>query len=157
MRTTRDQYNLVIEAREVLFIFCESISWQDYVSPVPGFGQGTIRKAQAHIADTYIHWIGKYALQKNIPYLELESLSSMIKVRDAFTHVDQLVDSFFSFFDDNENIQIKNHLTNRGEVIATPLSLITHVITHEFHHKGQIVSMARMLGYPPPDTDLIRF
>jgi uncharacterized damage-inducible protein DinB len=28
------------------------------------------------------------------------------------------------------------------------------VTTHEFHHKGQIVLMARVLGYFPPDTDV---
>ncbi|MCU5378655.1 hypothetical protein OCA08_16075 [Bacillus cereus] len=37
---------------------------------------------------------------------------------------------------------------------TTPLWLLTHTETHEFHHKGQIVSMARHLGYNPPDTDL---
>ena len=29
----------------------------------------------------------------------------------------------------------------------TPLWLLTHTETHEFHHKGQIVSVARHLGY----------
>ncbi len=37
----------------------------------------------------------------------------------------------------------------------TPLWLLTHTETHEFHHKGQIVSMARHLGYTPPNTILI--
>ena len=37
---------------------------------------------------------------------------------------------------------------------TTPLWLLTHTETHEFHHKGQIVAMARHLGYNPPDTDL---
>jgi len=31
---------------------------------------------------------------------------------------------------------------------------VLHVITHAFHHKGQIVAMLRILGYPAPDTDL---
>jgi len=34
---------------------------------------------------------------------------------------------------------------------------MTHVMTHEFHHKGQIMTMGRMLGYTPPDADVIRF
>jgi uncharacterized damage-inducible protein DinB len=37
---------------------------------------------------------------------------------------------------------------------ATPLQLFTHVMTHEFHHKGQLLSMFRILGHVPPDTDV---
>ena len=38
----------------------------------------------------------------------------------------------------------------------TPAFILMHVITHGFHHKGQIVAMLRLLGYPSPDTDLQR-
>lgn len=42
------------------------------------------------------------------------------------------------------------------EVISmTPRKLICHTITHEYHHKGQIVSMARLMGYEPPNTDIL--
>jgi uncharacterized damage-inducible protein DinB len=44
----------------------------------------------------------------------------------------------------------------RGLGWRTPESwvILLHVITHAFHHKGQIVAMLRILGYPAPDTDL---
>lgn len=35
--------------------------------------------------------------------------------------------------------------------------IFTHVITHEFHHKGHAMTMARLLGYTPVDTDVMRF
>jgi uncharacterized damage-inducible protein DinB len=31
------------------------------------------------------------------------------------------------------------------------------VLTHAFHHKGQIVAMCRALGHPTTDTDLNQF
>jgi uncharacterized damage-inducible protein DinB len=34
--------------------------------------------------------------------------------------------------------------------------LFTHTITHEFHHKGQILTLSRQLGYTPVDTDIMR-
>ena len=34
-----------------------------------------------------------------------------------------------------------------------PSLVVLHVLTHEFHHKGQICAAARMLGYEPPDLD----
>lgn len=38
----------------------------------------------------------------------------------------------------------------------SPAFILHHVLTHAFHHKGQIVAMFRILGYPAPDTDLQR-
>jgi len=38
----------------------------------------------------------------------------------------------------------------------TPAFILMHVVTHAFHHKGQMVAMLRALGYPMADTDLQR-
>ncbi|MDZ4801374.1 MAG: DinB family protein [Bryobacteraceae bacterium] len=39
-------------------------------------------------------------------------------------------------------------------VPRTPSFILHHILTHTFHHKGQIVAMCRILGHPAPDTDL---
>jgi uncharacterized damage-inducible protein DinB len=41
--------------------------------------------------------------------------------------------------------------------VRTPAFILHHVLTHAFHHKGQIVAMCRVLGHPAPDTDLSQF
>ena len=41
-----------------------------------------------------------------------------------------------------------------GGELRSPAFIVLHVITHAFHHKGQVVAMLRILGYPAPDTDL---
>jgi uncharacterized damage-inducible protein DinB len=41
-----------------------------------------------------------------------------------------------------------------GGELRSPSFILLHVITHAFHHKGQVVAMLRILGYPTPDTDL---
>jgi uncharacterized damage-inducible protein DinB len=40
--------------------------------------------------------------------------------------------------------------------LRSPAFILLHVITHTFHHKGQLVAMLRALGYPAPDTDMQR-
>jgi uncharacterized damage-inducible protein DinB len=42
-----------------------------------------------------------------------------------------------------------------GGELRSPGFILLHVITHAFHHKGQIVTMLRIVGYPAPDIDLI--
>ena len=39
---------------------------------------------------------------------------------------------------------------------AEAFRLFTHVVTHEFHDKGQILSLTRHLGFVPVDTDVMR-
>lgn len=37
----------------------------------------------------------------------------------------------------------------------TPAEVLHHILTHAYHHKGQIAAMCRLLGHPTPDTDLL--
>jgi uncharacterized damage-inducible protein DinB len=45
-----------------------------------------------------------------------------------------------------------------GPLKVTQRWLLLHPITHEFHHKGQLLALARILEHPLPgnvDTDLV--
>ena len=59
--------------------------------------------------------------------------------------------------DEQLNADAELHFPDGDIAIRTPAFVLHHVLTHAFHHKGQIVSMCRTLGYPAPDTDLSRF
>ena len=32
---------------------------------------------------------------------------------------------------------------------------LLHFLTHEIHHRGQVIAMYRQLGHEPPEVDLI--
>jgi uncharacterized damage-inducible protein DinB len=55
------------------------------------------------------------------------------------------------------NVGIELHFSDGDTAVRTPALVLHHILTHAFHHKGQIVSMCRHLGHPAPDTDLSRF
>ncbi len=75
-------------------------------------------------------------------------------VRKRFAEVDELVQVFLREFDDRWYESIEQDESWQGyPKEPTPLLLLTHTETHEFHHRGQIVTMARHLGYPPPADD----
>ena len=151
-----EQYQLVKDAREVIFKFCKTFSNDDYIKPIENFGRGSIRNTQAHIVDAYIHWIANFALNKSVSYLKADTIHSVDNMREEYRNVDEWIEEFLNIHTNQPDKKIVNQLGRRGQVESTPLALFTHMITHEFHHKGQMVSMARMMGYPPPDTDIIR-
>lgn len=124
-----------------------------------GFGFQSMRDSLVHISDCYHAWLGAYVLLKTKKPIK-EDLTEMdldeIKVR--FDQGDLYVKEVFEVFSNHmdEPIQRKIPWRVKGEIISiTPGKLLMHTITHEFHHKGQIVAMARQMGYEPPSTDVL--
>lgn len=152
------QYDLIKERRETLFRYCGNISSEHFTFQHDSFGGGSIQYLFVHIANTYTFWLGHFTTIATTPFAKSEDFTSLPKVKSLFTSVDAIAEKFLSQFDPVLEQPIKNKISGRDiEVAITPLQLFTHVITHEYHHKGQILSMSRQLGYTPVDTDIIRF
>lgn len=154
----QQQYDLIRSARQNMFAFLEELPPQILHQPVHEFGRRTIIRTHLHVVDSYTFWLGSFAFHKinehrDIPVHEVERANVKF-IRGRFAEVDELVQRFFHEYDDRWSEPIEQDESWQGYPKApTPLLLITHVETHEFHHKGQIVSMARSLGFPPPADD----
>ena len=155
------EYEWVKQTRETIFDFCSELNPHDFNRQVDGFGFQSMRDSLVHIADCYHAWLGSFILLKTKkPITTKEDLTKVgldeIKVR--FEQVDSYVKEVFEVFSNHMDEPIQREIPWRvsGEVLSiTPGKLIMHTITHEFHHKGQIVAMARQLGYVPPSTDVL--
>lgn len=156
--TLRHQYALTVSARAVLFTYCEDVSNDDFMQQIPSFGHGSIRHLLVHVANVYQYWIGHNALHQNQAFFKAEDVVTMLDIPPLYRQVDKMMDAFFVHFDKRWNDTLVIPIQSRQkEIVSTALTIFTHVTTHEFHHKGQVLSMSRHLGYTPVDTDLIRF
>lgn len=156
----KQQYGFIRSTREILFGFLENIPLQKLHSTIPDFGSRSIIRTHLHVADAYRYWLGSFAFgQKRADFsfatdYEKEH-ADLQKVRDRFALADEVVHRFLDEFNNRWFENIANEVNWQEEPWSTsPLWLLTHTETHEFHHKGQIVSMARHLGFSPPNTDL---
>jgi uncharacterized damage-inducible protein DinB len=151
----KEQYEYVKDSRNTLFAYCRTISPDDFVNQNTSFGRGgSMRNLLVHIANVYEHWIANIALKKNVKYSGYENYNTIEEVEILFDAIDNLVMDFISLIDHFDS-EIGYELQNVKNS-AKPLMLFSHVITHEYHHKGQILSLSRHLGYIPVDTDIIR-
>jgi len=149
------QYSLIKDSRSVLLDYCETMSQEDFLTENSSFGRGSVRNLLVHNANTYIGWLGIRALKHERPFIAYESVSNAQEIRLLYMDVDLLVSDFLAAFSGDYLTPIELDLGD--EIIAaSPFQLFTHVITHEFHHKGQILSLSRHLGYIPVDTDVMR-
>ncbi|HMI06983.1 MAG TPA: DinB family protein [Flavobacterium sp.] len=149
------QYELIRSSRKVLLDYCDTIAAADFITEKSNFGSGSIRNLLVHNANTYEFWIGKQALRKDLVFTTYQSVANIAAARTLFASVDSLVAEFGIRYSGNHLQPIAVAIREKA-FDSTPLELFTHAITHEFHHKGQILSLSRHLGYVPIDTDVIR-
>jgi len=151
----QQQYELVLGSRNTLIDYLATIDNADFLKENSSFGRGSIRNLLVHICDTYASWIGERALKKQIIYLSYNNFNNIKDCSDYFKTIDNYINEFIAKQNNNYNALIE--IPRNGEILQiSPLQLFTHVITHEFHHKGQIMSLSRHLNYTPVDADIIR-
>ena len=149
------QYDWIKRTRETLFEYCETLSPSDYVKELESFAGDSIRSLHAHVAGCYRVWMGKRALGKSLSKITPESITTVQDMREVFKETDELVEEFLNKFEGHWDQTVQVSFASGHSMKLTSLWLFTHPITHEFHHKGQIVKIGRQLGYVPPETDLI--
>lgn len=158
MDVLNQQYKLMQSARAVLFSYIDTLTIAHFTEDLPAFGDSSIRSLLVHTANTYQFWLGSFAQSKELPIIKSLMIVNMGEVRRIFREVNELTENFLDHFQDKGLNPITGEIPWRKTTLeTTPLALFTHVVTHECHHKGQVVSMSRQLGYTPPDTDLLRF
>ena len=149
------QYDWIKRTRESLFRYCETLPPSDYVKELDNLGGDSIRNLHAHVADCYRVWLGSRALGQSLQKITPETVNNVKEMREVFRNTDSMVDEFLNKFKGKWNHAIHVSFNSGDSAEITALWLFTHTITHEFHHKGQIVKIGRQLGYLPPDTDLL--
>ena len=148
------QYRLVKYSRDTLLDYCNTITGDDFTKTNPRFGHASIRDILVHIANTYQAWLSR-ALATEFRAISPEDFPHLENIRNLFSIVDEQMNTFIiqvgnkspEYFDINRNGK-RLHLT--------PLQIFSHVTSHEFHHKGQVLSLSRQSGYIPVDTDMLR-
>lgn len=151
------QYELVKGSRNALFTYCATTG-DDFFKHVPTFNDNSIRDLLVHIANTYISWLDNFGLDGVRTFYSNEEVQTLLQVKTVMDEVDLIVYDFLGKYKDDYQLPMTKHIARKGITLTlSPLQLFTHVITHEFHHKGQILTMSRLLGYTPVDTDVIRF
>jgi uncharacterized damage-inducible protein DinB len=152
----KKQYVLLQGSRGVVLNFIETEVGADLTTQVPTFDGSTMRYLLVHTVNCYMQWLGYFALKMPLAFLDDKNFTTLSLIRPLYSQVDDIMGVFLENFAEQLENPLASTLPRNRQFTATPLQLFTHVLTHEFHHKGQIMTMCRLLGHTPPDTDIIR-
>ena len=129
----------------------------DYLKEVPGFGFGTLREQAIHIFNCEGFWI---QMLRGLPHnnRKPEACPAVADAQVLQQDVSRQTHVYLSSLTDQQlNTNTELHFPDGDVAVRTPALVLHHVMTHAFHHKGQIVAMCRALGHPAADTDLNQF
>ena len=147
---THSSLNLVLD-------HLSTIPESDYAKEVPGFGFPTLREQMIHIFNCEGFWI--QALQ-GLRYVDRKP-DKCFAVADAGLLQREVIQQTHAYLSSLTNEQLNTdtelHFSDGDVAVRTPALVLHHVLTHAFHHKGQVVAMCRLLGHPAHDTDLNQF
>jgi uncharacterized damage-inducible protein DinB len=128
-----------------------------YTQELAGFGFPDLRAQVIHVFNCesfWIHTLRSASFRDRDP----ASCPSISDARELQHQVMQQTIAYLSRLTEEQlNTGAELHFSDGDTAIRTPALVLHHVLTHAFHHKGQIVAMCRVLGHPAPDTDLNQF
>ena len=120
---------------------------------LPGFGYPSISKQLVHILTCEEGWVHNLRNQLFRDWSE-EDCPTLEDLRVAKERIRSDTRSYLQGLTEEQlNTTLAERPVDWGGELRSPAFILLHVITHAFHHKGQIVAMSRILGYPAPDTD----
>jgi uncharacterized damage-inducible protein DinB len=134
-----------------------SIPTNDYARELPEFGFRTLREQAIHIFNCegfWIHTLRGLRYANRTP----EDCPAVADARLLQKEVIRFTRAYLSNLTNQQlNADAELHFPDGDVAVRTPALVLHHVLTHAFHHKGQIVAMCRALGHPASDTDLNQF
>ncbi len=154
------EYDWVKQTRHILLAQCRMLSEQELVAE-SNFGFLSIKATLVHIAGCYHAWIGSFFFAQTKTPIRTEQQVAIMTFDDIeqyFEEADAYVAKLFAHdsFDWDEIMEKElPWRTDSGIVRKSPRQLLMHAVTHEFHHKGQVVAMLRQLGHAPQNTDIL--
>ena len=134
-----------------------TIPASDYGKELPSFGFSTLQKQVIHIFNCEAFWI--HTLQ-GLEYFDRDpaEFPAVSDARFLQQDVARQTQAYLSSLTNQQlNTETKLHFSDGDTGARTPALILHHVLTHAFHHKGQIVAVCRELGHPARDTDLNQF
>jgi len=121
---------------------------------ISGFGHPSIWKQLVHILTCEEGWIHDLQNEAFLGWHE-EDCPTMADLLAAKDRVREATRAYLGGLTEEQlNTTLARRPVDWGGELRSPAFIVLHVITHAFHHKGQVVAMLRILGYPAPDTDL---
>lgn len=123
---------------------------------IAGFGFPTVWKQLVHILTVEEGWVHDLQFKAFPGWFEDQAPTMQALLSHKARILAATRDYLDSLGDEQLNVTLARRPEGWSGELRSPAFILLHIVTHTFHHKGQVVAMLRLLGHPAPDSDLQR-
>jgi uncharacterized damage-inducible protein DinB len=132
---------------------CRQLSAEELHRRLPGFGFPTVQLQLYHIMQAEEFWIDVLSRRPERPdrsgeVLTVEALEAHRRQTAAATQ------AYLAGLDDAALAESSLYDIDDVQEAFVPELVLLRLVTHPFHHRGQLAAMLRLLGYPVPQDKL---
>jgi uncharacterized damage-inducible protein DinB len=123
-----------------------------------GASHGGVRGTLTHMLSSEWLWLERFkGVSPDRPVDESE-FKDLISLRDRWTAIEEHRGAWFDSLPEDAVSRRIHYTTLAGLEQEAPLwQLVQHVANHSTYHRGQVVTLLRVLGVTPPATDLVQW
>ncbi len=154
------QHEWYCAALDLLLAHCAGLPPELRRTKVAGFGWPTIHSQLMHIAECEAWWVAcaegrDIDWPRDSDWWDFAECERPEDLAERYRDVRAATRSFITSLAPVELNQPRLlQLGSDHSANLSPALMLNHIITHGFHHKGQVVAISRILGYPAPETDM---
>ena len=137
---------------ERLVAHCAGLTQEEADRSLAGFGYASVRLQLIHAIGAEAYWVG--VLQGRVDAEDKDDLFPTVDSVAAWRRdVAAATRAYLDAVTEAELDASRVVTTWKGERRMAPAHVILRVITHLYHHQGQVVAMCRLLGRPVSGVD----
>lgn len=140
---------------DALFDHAATLSPGELHRELPGFSFPTICSQLLHITGAENFWFTRLRGEE-LRRWDKAALQNVAAIREIYAPVRERTREYLGSLSPEELMAPRriDFGEGNGYGMFPPAGVLCHVVTHGYHHKGQVVAMCRLLGHPAPETDL---
>jgi uncharacterized damage-inducible protein DinB len=142
------------ESLRRLIAFCSTLTIDELHRPLSGFGFPTILRQLDHTIGAEVYWqtvvTRGYSEEATLPALpDLAAIEAFRELTASATR------AYLERATEVELNTPREMISDPGQTrLLRPADVILRVVTHIFHHQGQVLAMCRSMGKPNDTVDL---
>lgn len=122
-----------------------------------GVSFGSLLGTMSHMAGGQKIWLSRF-LGQPLNYMPGPESPDLLSWITFWEETASGINAFMAALTDEQLAGPLTWTNLKGETASLPLwQLIVHLVNHSSYHRGQVTSLLRQMGYPPPATDLSRY
>jgi len=157
LRSIREQLAYTIWADRTLLEALRHVDQPD-LERQAGLAFGSLLGTMVHILEAEQIWLARFLGAAATPELTSEQFPDRLRLAMAFEELWSQLEFFVASLSEE---QVASHLTwtsRQGQELTRLFRhAVFHFVCHAIHHRGQVSSLLRQLGYVPPDIDFLTF